>query len=82
MRYSKLYNPSKVIIIGIILGIIVVLNIAIILYFRSNPKLKTGHYKNIGKLLTDIKKPWQKEEDNIKKLSSMVKSLQNDDETK
>ncbi len=69
------------VVIGITLGVIVILNIAIFLYFRTNPKFKTGHYKSLGKLLTDFRKPWHNEEENIKKLSSIVKSLQNDDET-
>lgn len=75
-------NLSKgIIVIGITLGVIAGLNIAIVLYFRANPKIKTGHYKRMGKLLTDLRKPWRSEEDEIEKLSSMVKSIQNDDET-
>ena len=70
------------VVIGVTLGVIAILNIAIIYYFKTNPKFKTGYYKSIGKLLTDLRKPWQNEEDNIKKLSSIMKSIQNDDESK
>ena len=77
-----MYILSKgIIVIGITLVVIAAINIAIILYFRTNPKIKTGTYKSIGKLLTDFRKPWQNEEDKIEKLSSMVKSIQKDNET-
>ena len=68
------------VVIGVTLGVIAIFNIAIIFYFRSNPKIKTGYYKSFGKLLTEIRKPWQNEENNIKRLSTMVKTLQDEDD--
>lgn len=72
-------NSTATLLIGIFLGLIILFNFAAIFMARKNQEKTTTKYKNYSTILSNISNPFEKEEKEFEKLSSLVDKIRSDD---
>lgn len=58
------------------IGIVIIINVGIIILFRSDPGARVKPYKIIGKALKIARNPWEDESKKLDELSNIIESIQ------
>lgn len=71
---------ESLIIIGLIIGVVILLNVGIFIRFRKGSRTRDMPYKAFGQAIDIFKNPWKKEDQQIEELSTLLDSIEENTE--